>query len=133
MPTETNKYTSSKSGASPRNRTSHPHTSPGKRHPYSIPISDVILTINRHFTDEEKKDQWVRVVAPVGEAGVSNAREAKGPAPVHSPLSLRATLLSPGKSLSHELSATSSKAYVHVVQTSGYNPSTPSGNTVRVD
>lgn len=74
----------------------------------------------------------MRVVAPVGESGVSNAREAKGPAPVHSPLSLRATLLSPGKSLSHELSATSSKAYVHVVQTSGYNPSTPSGNTVRV-
>ena len=88
--------------------------------------------INRHFTDEEKKDQWVRVVAPAGEAGVSDAREAPGPAPVHSPLSLHATLLSPGKSLSHELSPQSSKAYVHVVQTSGYNPSTASGNTVRV-
>jgi len=88
--------------------------------------------IHRHFTDEEKKDQWVHVVAPVGEAGVSDAREATGPAPVHSPLSLRATLLSPGKCLSHELSAQSSKAYVHVVQTSGYNPSTSSGNTVRV-
>ncbi|KAH9023210.1 pirin domain-containing protein [Lactarius pseudohatsudake] len=86
----------------------------------------------RHFTDEEKKDQWVRVVAPVGEAGVSDAREATGPAPVHSPVSLRATLLSPGRSLSHELSPQSSKAYVHVVQTSGYNPSTPSGNTIRV-
>lgn len=86
----------------------------------------------RHFTDEEKKDQWVRVVAPVGEAGVSDDREATGPAPVHSPLSLRATLLSPGRSLSHGLSASSSKGYVHVVQTSGFNASTASGNTVRV-
>lgn len=74
----------------------------------------------------------MRVVAPVGETGVSDAREASGPAPVHSPLSLRATLLSPGRSLSHKLSAPSSKAYVHVVQTSGYNASTASGNTVRV-
>ena len=74
----------------------------------------------------------MHVVAPVGEAGVSDAREAPGPAPVHSPLSLRATLLSPGKSLSRELSTQSSKAYVHVVQTSGFNPGTASGNTVRV-
>jgi redox-sensitive bicupin YhaK (pirin superfamily) len=74
----------------------------------------------------------VRVVAPVGEAGVSDAREAAGPAPVHSPLSLRATLLSPGRSLSHEISAPSSKAYVHVAQTSGYNANKASGNTVRV-
>ncbi|KAH9072245.1 RmlC-like cupin domain-containing protein [Lactarius deliciosus] len=80
----------------------------------------------RHFTDEEKKDQWWE------RSGVSDAREAAGPAPVHSPVSLRATLLSPGRSLSHELSPQSSKAYVHVVQTSGYNPSTPSGNTIRV-
>jgi len=72
------------------------------------------------------------VVAPVGEAGVSDAREAPGPAPVHSPLSLHATLLSPGKTLTHELSSQSSKAYVHLVQTSGYNPSTASGNTARV-
>ena len=90
------------------------------------------MSRNRHFTDEEKKDKWVRVVAPVGEAGVSDAREAAGPAPVHSPISLRATLLSPGRSLSRELRAPSSKAYVHVVQTSGYNSRAASGNTIRV-
>ncbi|KAI0272449.1 pirin domain-containing protein [Gloeopeniophorella convolvens] len=87
----------------------------------------------RHFTDEEKRDAWAHVVAPVGEKGVSDAREAAGPAPVHAPLSLYATLLSPGKSLIRELSSSASrKAYVHVVQTSGYNPKQASGNAVRV-
>ncbi|GBE86338.1 pirin domain-containing protein [Sparassis crispa] len=91
---------------------------------------------NRYFSDEEKKDKWVLVVAPAEAEGVVEERHASGPAPVHSPLSLYATLLSPSASLSHTFSpevAGSRKAYIHVAQTSGYNPTkTPGGTTVRV-
>ena len=90
----------------------------------------------RHFSDDEKRDRWVRVVAPAGEPGVSDAREATGPAPVHSPLSLYATLLSPFKALPHTFPSTGSgsarKVYVHVAQTSGYNPKEASGAQVKV-
>ena len=51
----------------------------------------------RHFTDEEKKDRWAHVVAPIRASGVVEKREASGPAPVHSPLDLYATLLSQGR------------------------------------
>ncbi|PCH44477.1 RmlC-like cupin [Wolfiporia cocos MD-104 SS10] len=90
----------------------------------------------RHFTDEEKKDNWVQVVAPAGSPGVSDAREASGPAPVHSKLSLYATLLSPSSALPHvfpkEGDGELRKVYIHVVQTSRYNPGTPSGAQVRI-
>ncbi|KAF9820824.1 hypothetical protein IEO21_01051 [Rhodonia placenta] len=90
----------------------------------------------RHFTDEEKKDTWARIVAPAGESGVSDAREASGPAPVHSRLSLYATLLSPSASLPHAFPTDGPgalrKVYVHIVQTSGYNPEAAGGATVRV-
>ncbi|KZT07559.1 pirin domain-containing protein [Laetiporus sulphureus 93-53] len=90
----------------------------------------------RHFTDEEKRDKWVRVVTPAGESGVSEARAASGPAPVHSPLSLYASLLSPAASLSHTFptarTGTTTKAYIHVVQTSGYNPEASSGARVKI-
>ena len=84
----------------------------------------------RHFTDEEKKDRWAHVVAPVGAEGVVEKREASGPAPVHSPLDLYATLLSRGKSLEHAFAR--GKGYIHVVQTSGYNTKAASGAHVRV-
>ncbi|KAI8985615.1 RmlC-like cupin [Trametes punicea] len=89
----------------------------------------------RHFSDEEKKDKWAHIVAPIGASGVVEKREASGPAPVHSPLNLFATLLSPGKSLSHAFfksSGAQRKGYVHVVQTSGYNPGEATGAHVRV-
>ncbi|KAM5530824.1 hypothetical protein V8D89_015514 [Ganoderma adspersum] len=88
----------------------------------------------RHFTDAEKKDRWAHIVAPVGAAGVEEKREGSGPAPVHSPLNLFATLLSPAAKLSHAFSSTSlqRKGYVHVVQTSGYNAGESSGAHVRV-
>ncbi|KAK7060929.1 hypothetical protein VNI00_000662 [Paramarasmius palmivorus] len=73
----------------------------------------------RHFTDEEKQDTWARVVAPVDADGVLKEREGKGPAPVHSPLTMYATLLSPGKKLA--LGMQGSKGYIHVVMRSGYN------------
>ena len=71
----------------------------------------------RHFSDEEKKDQWCMVVAPTKAEGVTVEREAKGPAPVHSNLSVHASILSQDKNLSRSLQG--SKAYVHVIQTSG--------------
>ncbi|KAJ7173399.1 RmlC-like cupin domain-containing protein [Mycena filopes] len=85
----------------------------------------------RHFTDAEKRDVWARVVAPVGAEGVQkDNREGTGPAPVQSPLTLYATLLSDGKSLRQTI--TGSKGYIHVVQTSGYNTKAASGATIKV-
>ncbi|KAH9933450.1 pirin domain-containing protein [Fomitopsis serialis] len=90
----------------------------------------------RHFSDDEKHDKWALVVAPADAADVSEARDASGPAPVHAPLSLYATLLSPSKSLPHTFPTAGSglarKAYIHVVQTSGYNPKQASGTHVKV-
>ncbi|KAJ2921122.1 hypothetical protein H1R20_g15971, partial [Candolleomyces eurysporus] len=71
----------------------------------------------RHFTDEMKKDKWARVVASVDDEGVNKEREGEGtPAPVHSGLTMYATILSSGKTLEKELNRR--KAYVHVIQTS---------------
>ncbi|KZT70862.1 RmlC-like cupin [Daedalea quercina L-15889] len=90
----------------------------------------------RHFTDDEKRDKWALIVAPSGKPGVSESREASGPAPVHSPLSLFATLLSSSRSLPHTFPTTGSgparKAYIHIAQTSGYNPRQASGTRVKV-
>ncbi|KAL0948768.1 hypothetical protein HGRIS_008899 [Hohenbuehelia grisea] len=91
----------------------------------------------RHFSDDEKKDKWARIVAPVDAEGVVTAREGTGPAPVQSPLTLFATLLSPSTSLKHAFLAgpkRQRKAYVHVVQNSGYQPGKASetGASVRL-
>ncbi|KAI5833190.1 RmlC-like cupin [Schizophyllum commune Tattone D] len=83
----------------------------------------------RNFSDADKTDKWARVVAPVGSQGVSEAREAEGPAPVHSPLTMYATLLSRGKTVAQAMQGT--KGYVHVVQTSGYNTGKATGATVK--
>ncbi|KIO27161.1 hypothetical protein M407DRAFT_23578 [Tulasnella calospora MUT 4182] len=92
----------------------------------------------RHFTDEEKTDKLVTVVAPVGSEGVIHEREAKGPAPVQSNVTLKATIISPGKSVEHVFPAPAEgtagrKGYIHVVQTSGYNTLQAKGNRVKVN
>ncbi|KAF9564929.1 RmlC-like cupin [Agrocybe pediades] len=84
----------------------------------------------RHFSDEEKKDKWAKIVAPVGAEGVLVEREGAGPAPVQSPLTLYATILSQGKSLDRTMQG--KKGYIHVIQTSGYNPDKASGGSVKV-
>jgi len=84
----------------------------------------------RHFTDEEKKDKWVRVVAPVGAEGVLAEREGSGPTPVQSPVTLYATILGPGKSLARPLEG--KKGYIHVIQTSGYNDQKATGASVKI-
>ncbi|EMD39196.1 hypothetical protein CERSUDRAFT_152230 [Gelatoporia subvermispora B] len=91
----------------------------------------------RHFSDDAKKENWVRVVAPADDEGVVEAREASGPAPVHSPLSLYATILAPGALRTHIFSTQASagvgrKGYIHVIQKSGYNPASASGATVKI-
>ncbi|KAH8100741.1 pirin domain-containing protein [Phellopilus nigrolimitatus] len=97
----------------------------------------------RHFTDEEKKDKWAHVVAPTTSPSVILEREGAGPAPVQSPVSLYATLISPSTSLAHTFPSTSAageaaaasaqrKAYMHVVQTSGYNPKAANGASVKI-
>lgn len=78
----------------------------------------------RHFTDDEKRNTLLKVVAPVGVPGVLNEREGKGPTPVHAQLSVYASILSPGKSVTHTFpqpgkGQTERKAYVHLIQTSG--------------
>ncbi|KAJ7667028.1 RmlC-like cupin domain-containing protein [Mycena rosella] len=73
----------------------------------------------RHFTDAEKRDVWARVVAP-----------GKGPAPVQSPLTLYATLLSEGRCLTQAMAG--SKGYIHAMQTSGYNTGAATGAAIKV-
>jgi hypothetical protein len=86
----------------------------------------------RHFTDEEKKDKWARVVAPINTPEVSSKREDSGPAPVQSPLTLYSTLLSPGTSLPYTFSSRTGQGYIHVIQTSGYNTGAAQGSAVKV-
>ncbi|EDR05147.1 uncharacterized protein LACBIDRAFT_303534 [Laccaria bicolor S238N-H82] len=83
----------------------------------------------RHFTDEEKTDKWAKVVAPVWADGIKDRRDGEGPAPVQSALTLYASILGTGKALSRPLEG--KKAYVQVIQTSGYNPQQATGATVK--
>jgi len=84
----------------------------------------------RHFKDEEKTDTWAKIVAPAWEEGVKNIRESDGPAPVQSALTLYASIMSPGKTLERPLEG--AKGYIHVIQTSGYNPQISEGATVKI-
>jgi len=94
------------------------------------------LYFTRHFSDEEKKDKWLRIVAPVNSADVIHKREATGPTPINSSLTAYATLLSPNSSVSYTLPPLSGqkqrKAYIHLVQSSGYNPDAATGACVSV-
>lgn len=83
-------------------------------------------TDRRHFTDAEKLDTIVEIVAPVGAEGVVDEREGKGPTPVHSPLHAFVSVLSPGKTLTHSLHPTlrgpgEKLFYAQLVQLSGFN------------
>ena len=57
-------------------------------------------------------------------------REAAGPAPVHSPLDVFATILSPTVSLSHTAKRTN--VYAHLIQRSGYNAGAATGAAVKI-
>ena len=83
----------------------------------------------------------MRVVAPVNASDVAHEREATGPAPVQAPVTLSATLISPSVSLPHifpvktgasDIRTNERKAYIHIVQSSGYNTNAASGATIKV-
>lgn len=82
----------------------------------------------RHFSDEDKKDKWAHIVAPVSAEGVIDERDAKGPTPIHAALNFYGSLLSAGKSVEHSLlprlkgPGDNKLVYVQLVQSSGYNP-----------
>ncbi|KAG8886753.1 hypothetical protein FRB98_001018 [Tulasnella sp. 332] len=86
---------------------------------------------SRHFTDAEKTDTLLEIVAPVGQEGVSEERSGSGPTPIHSLVSLHASILTPGKTVSHTFKG--SKGYVHLVQTSGYNTGVGKGNRIQLN
>ena len=80
----------------------------------------------RRVSDEEKIGVWAAIVKPVNShlsktsskhETLSFDREARGPAPVQSHLSMYATLLDQGARLSRPLEG--KKAYLHVVQGGG--------------
>ncbi|KAI0796174.1 pirin domain-containing protein [Abortiporus biennis] len=85
----------------------------------------------RHFTDEEKKDKFVKVVSHTSDPEVEEKRDGSGPAPIHSPLTLYASLLSPGSIVNQTINQ--SKAFIHVIQSSGYNGGMPNGGSIRVN
>ncbi|KAG2011411.1 hypothetical protein CC2G_011533 [Coprinopsis cinerea AmutBmut pab1-1] len=86
----------------------------------------------RHFSDDDKRDKWARVVAPIWSEGVkSSERNEDGPTPINSQLTLYATILSPGSNLKRHLEGR--KAYVHVIQTSGSREGEGAGATVQLD
>jgi len=87
----------------------------------------------RHFSDGDKKDKWAHVVAPAVKDSqeIVDKREATGPAPVHSPLDVFATILSPATSLSH--TAKHANVYAHLIQRSGYNTDAATGAEVKID
>lgn len=91
----------------------------------------------RHTSEEAKTNRLARLVVPVSPAHEAKRgnddeqRTADGPAPVHSWLSMDASILTPGSIVKHVISrpfdparaATSpKKVYIHLTQTSGYNP-----------
>jgi len=83
-------------------------------------------------------DKLVTVVAPVGVDGVLEVRESEGPAPAHSPITMKATMLSPGATVEHTFPAPpkgeeSRKGYVHVIQTSGYKTGVAQGHRVKIN
>ncbi|KZV84308.1 RmlC-like cupin [Exidia glandulosa HHB12029] len=87
----------------------------------------------RTFKDEDKIDKLLLVVAPIGTKDVVNDRFGSGPAPVNSPVELRATLLSPGKTVSHPLPPSPRRCYIHFIQSSGYHPGRATAGFVHVN
>lgn len=96
--------------------------------PHTRGLSPAYFT--RHFSDAEKLNKWARVVAPVGADGVEEKREAVGPAPVHSALTMYASLIEKGFRAKREIKGR--KGYVHVVMTSGYKEGPGKGAAVRL-
>lgn len=93
----------------------------------------------RHFTDAEKTDKLLQVVAPVSSApSVADEREGSGPTPIHSGVSVFASILSSSKTVTHDfpkpaLGESMRKAYIHLIQRSGYNTKAAKGARIRIN
>lgn len=75
----------------------------------------------RKFTDEMKQDKLVRIMESTDRH--SGKDEDAEPIPLHSDLSMDASILSPGKSVTHDLVADGErKVYLHVVMTDRMQP-----------
>ncbi|KAM0752152.1 Pirin-domain-containing protein [Meredithblackwellia eburnea MCA 4105] len=79
----------------------------------------------RHYTDDEKRDVLLPIVAPLSPSNQSvlDTREGEGPTPIHSPLTLYASILSPSSTVSHVFSANSSLSSVAQPFTKSTGPS----------
>ncbi|KAG6811362.1 hypothetical protein H0H92_007791 [Tricholoma furcatifolium] len=84
----------------------------------------------RHFSDDEKRNQWACVVAPNDSKGVLQTREGTGPAPICSALTLYATIAERGQVLKQDLKG--KKGYIQVIQSSGYNTGAAVGANVKI-
>ncbi|KIO24138.1 hypothetical protein M407DRAFT_77373 [Tulasnella calospora MUT 4182] len=89
----------------------------------------------RNFPDSDKVDNLLKVVAPVGSEGVKEERESAGPAPVHSQVTVYATIVSAAKAVIHTLPDGTGvqRAYIQIPQSSGYNRSTARGSRMRLN
>jgi len=75
----------------------------------------------RNFTDEMKQDKLVRIIESTDRH--SGADGEHDPIPAHSDVSMDASILSPGKTVEHELVADGArKLYAHVVMTDKTQP-----------
>ncbi|KAI5479225.1 pirin domain-containing protein [Pseudohyphozyma bogoriensis] len=93
----------------------------------------------RHYTDAEKTNKLLPIVAPLESENVVEEREGSGPTPIHSPLTLYASILQPGSTVTHKFSAdTKRKGLAQLIQRkAGYRPPTvdaPAGSpTITVE
>jgi len=84
----------------------------------------------KKFTDEMKQDRLVRIMESVDRH--SGKDDPTEPIPMHADLSMSASILSPGKSVTHELVEEGDrKVYLHVVMTGREQPKT-GGAKIRV-
>jgi len=75
---------------------------------------------NRVFTDEEKTNKLVKIVAPVEDEDVIDEREAKGPIPIHSKVRVFASILNPSKEETHTPQPDAKFTLIHNIMRSGY-------------
>jgi quercetin 2,3-dioxygenase len=77
--------------------------------------------VTRKYTDEQKTDKLVRIMESVDRHSGSETEDA--PIPLHADLSMDASILSPGKSVTHEIVKDGERnLYAHVVMTDKKQP-----------
>ncbi|KZP13183.1 hypothetical protein FIBSPDRAFT_897572 [Athelia psychrophila] len=88
----------------------------------------------RHFSDEEKMNEWVRIAAPVNAntPDVSSYQDAPSSARIRSAIAVYATMLASGVSRRRIFQLGSTKGYIHVIQTSGYNAGASKGAEIKL-